>query len=41
MVCSIDREEAVKMLKKQGYGLIAVIDEETQTCVEEITFEEI
>lgn len=38
---SFDREEAVKMLKKQGYGLIAVIDEETQTCVEEIALGEI
>lgn len=38
---SFDREEAVKMLKKQGYGLIAIIDEETQTCVEEIEFKSV
>ena len=30
-----------EMLKKQGAGLIAVIEENTGTCVEEITYEEI
>lgn len=29
--------EAVEMLKKQGAGLIAIIEEDTGTCVEEIT----
>ena len=36
-----DYDEAVKMLKEQGCGLIAVIDEETNFCEEEITFEEL
>ena len=36
-----DLEEAKKMLKEQGYGLIAVIDEESNTCEEEIEFSEI
>ena len=38
---SHDLEEAKKMLKDQGCGLIAVIDEETSFCEEEITFDEI
>ena len=38
---SHDLEEAKRMLKEQGYGLIAVINEESNFCEEEITFEEI
>lgn len=32
---------AVRMLKEQGHGLIAVIDENTDCCVEEIEFDQI
>lgn len=42
---SYDYEEAVQMLKEQGHGLIAVIDEDNDPsealCVEEIEFEEV
>ena len=42
---SYDYEEAVQMLKEQGYGLIAVIDEGNDPsealCVEEIEYEEV
>lgn len=38
---SHDYEEALEMLREQGSGLIAVIDEETGTCIEEIEFDEI
>ena len=34
-------DEAIKMLREQGEGLIAVIDEESNYCIEEIRFEEI
>ena len=40
---SYDYEEAVQMLKEQGHGLIAVIDEGSNpseaVCVEEIEFD--
>jgi putative transcriptional regulator len=36
---SFDRKEAIKMLKEQGYGLIAVIDGDV--CIEEIEFDDI
>lgn len=35
---SYDRETAMEMLNEQGCGLIAVIDEESGYCVEEIYF---
>lgn len=38
---SHDYTEAVQMLEAQGSGLIAVIDENTGCCVEEIEYEEI
>ena len=38
---SYNFDEAVKMLKKQGHGLIAEIDEEDQFCLEEYTYEEL
>ena len=42
---SYDYDDAVQMLKEQGYGLIAVIDEgrnpSEALCVEEIAFEEV
>ena len=38
---SYDFEEAVEMLLEQGEGLIAVIDEETNTCIEEYYYEEL
>lgn len=38
---SHDLEEAKKMLKEQGYGLIAVIDEDSSFCEDEIEFEDI
>ena len=38
---SDDFEEAKKMLQEQGTGLIAVIDEETNYCEEEIRFEDL
>ena len=34
-------EEAVEMLKEQGYGLIAVIDEDNEYCLDEIEYSEI
>ena len=36
---SFDRKEAIKMLKEQGYGLIAVIDRDV--CIEEIEYDDI
>ena len=33
-------DEAVEMLKKQGHGLIAVIDEDENFCIEEIEYED-
>lgn len=38
---SHDLEEAKSMLKEQGYGLIAVIDEDTNFCEDEILYEDI
>lgn len=38
---SYDYAEAVEMLKKQGTGLIATIEENTGVCVEEIKFEDL
>ena len=38
---SHDKDEAIKMLKEQGSGLIAVIDEEDSFCLEEILFEDL
>ena len=38
---SYDYDEAVEMLKAQGSGLIAVIDEDTSYCLEEIEYDEI
>lgn len=38
---SHDYDEAVEMLKKQGGGLIAVIDEDANYCVEEIEYDEV
>ena len=38
---SYDFDEAVEMLKEQCEGLIAVIDEDTNYCIEEIWLEEI
>lgn len=38
---SHDLEEAKQMLKEQGYGLIAVIDEDSSFCEDEIEFEDI
>jgi hypothetical protein len=35
---SHDYEEAVRMLKEQGHGLIAVIDEKAGFCVKEIEY---
>ena len=34
-------DEAVQMLLEQGHGLIAVIDEDTNYRVQEITYEEV
>ena len=36
-----DLDEAKEMLKEQGYGLIAVIDEESNFCEEEIEYEDL
>lgn len=36
-----DYEVALKMLKEQGRGLIAVINEETRCCEEEIRYDEV
>lgn len=33
--------EAVRMLEEQGHGLIAVIDEESGVCVEEIGYNDV
>ncbi len=40
---SYSYDEAVRLLKEQGYGLIAVIDEDKKdaVCVEEIYYEEV
>ena len=38
---SDDYETAVAMLEAQGHGLIAVINEDTGVCEEEITYEEL
>ena len=35
---SHDYDEAVEMLKRQEGGLIAVIDEESNVCVDEIEY---
>ena len=37
---SFDYDEAVAMLKAQGEGLIAVIDDETKVCIDEIEYNE-
>jgi hypothetical protein len=34
-------EKAVRMLLEQGHGLIAVIDEDTNYCVQEIAYDEV
>lgn len=34
-------EKAIQMLLEQGHGLIAVIDEDTNYCVQEITYDEV
>ena len=34
-------EKAVQMLLEQGHGLIAVINEDTNYCVQEITYDEV
>ena len=36
-----DYEDAVQMLLEQGHGLIAVIDEDTNYCVQEIAYDEV
>jgi hypothetical protein len=38
---SHDYDSAVGMLKEQGHGLIAVIDEEHNVCVSEIEYEDL
>lgn len=39
---STDRDEAIEMLRKQGYGLIAVIsDNGDPACIDEIRYEDI
>ncbi len=38
---SDEYDTAIQMLREQGCGLIAVIDENTGCCMEEITFEEL
>ena len=38
---SYDYNEAVEMLKTQGEGLIAVIDEENGFCEDEIRYEDV
>lgn len=38
---SHDYHEAVEMLEAQGCGLIAIIDEDTGCCVEEIEYEDV
>lgn len=37
---SFDYDEAVKLLREQGYGLIAVIDDDTKSCIEEIEYDD-
>lgn len=37
---SHEYEKAVEMLKEQGSGLIAVIDEDSNVCIEEIEYKE-
>ena len=34
-------DEAVEMLLEQGHGLIAVINEDTNCCVQEIAYDEV
>ena len=36
-----DYEDAVEMLLEQGHGLIAVINEDTNYCVQEIAYDEV
>lgn len=38
---SYDKDEAIKMLREQGHGLIAVINEDTNFCENEIEFDEV
>lgn len=38
---SHDLEEAKAMLREQGEGLIAVIDEEDNFCIEEIYYDDV
>lgn len=38
---SYDFRTAAEILKSQGYGLIAAVDEENQFCVNEYPYEEI
>lgn len=38
---SYDLDEAIEMLREQGSGLIAVINEETQFCEDELTYEDL
>ena len=38
---SYNYDTAVKMLKEQGHGLIAVINEETSYCEQEIAYEDV
>lgn len=35
---SSDYDEAVEMLKKQGYGQIAIIDDDDNFCIGEIDY---
>lgn len=37
---SYEYDEAVEMLKEQGHGLIAVINEDTSCCESEIIYDE-
>lgn len=38
---SYNIEEAVEMLKKQGHGLIAAIDEDNSFCLDEYTYDDV
>lgn len=38
---TFDYDEAIEMLKEQGTGLIAVIDDDAKVCVEEIEYQDI
>lgn len=38
---SYNIEEAVEMLKKQGHGLIAAIDEDNNFCLDEYTYDDV